>query len=85
MWLEAVLAVPDGIAVPDDVAGIAADGTRGRRLGRCGRGHPVPAGRLDDARPPHALAGGRHVNRRTRTMWAAVVAVAALDGRLLRR
>ena len=68
MWLEAVLAVPDGAAVPDDLGdrrhGAAAPAWDGAVGGDAGG-----ARRLDDARPAGAVAGG-DVTRRTRGVSA---------------
>ena len=43
MWLEAVLAVPDGTAVPEGLSSDARRGTRRGRLGPAGGGRPVAA------------------------------------------
>ena len=62
MWVEAVLAVPDGTSVADDVADDAADALRPAGWGDPATAvQPVP-GADDDARPADAV-GGRDVRR----------------------
>ena len=71
MWVEAVLAVPDGTSVPDDLAAIAADALVGAGVGR-----PVD-GRPSRCRAPRRCSPCERCGRRPREDDAIVGALAA--------
>ena len=81
MWAEAVVAVPDRTAVPDDAIAAITDALLAGRLGAPRRGRAGAPGRHDHARPPHPLAGVDVMNAKVKLL-AALAATALVAARV---